>query len=128
MTIIPSKVCEMASVPGISAFPVGDNLFHWLGTVEGPKDTPYEGRTYKIHLKFPHDYPFSAPSVSFDTPIFHPNVDMNGAICLDILKDKWSAVYNVQTILLSLQSLLGGRDCPPHFHYCVHYLIHSRTK
>jgi len=25
------------------------------------------------------------------------------------IKDKWSAVYNVQTILLSLQSLLGGK-------------------
>ena len=24
------------------------------------------------------------------------------------LQDKWSAVYSVQTILLSLQSLLGG--------------------
>ena len=32
---------------------------------------------------------------------------MAGRICLDILKDKWSAVYNVQSILLSLQSLLG---------------------
>ena len=32
---------------------------------------------------------------------------MSGNICLDILKEKWSAVYNVQTILLSLQSLLG---------------------
>lgn len=26
---------------------------------------------------------------------------------MDILQDKWSAVYSVQTILLSLQSLLG---------------------
>lgn len=104
----------MAKVPGISAFPEGDNLFHWLGTIEGPKDTPYEGRAYKIHLKFPQDYPFSAPSVYFDTPIFHPNVDMNGAICLDILKDNWSAVYNAQTILLSIQSLLGepNNDSP----------------
>lgn len=39
--------------------------------------------------------------------MWHPNVDMSGNICLDILKEKWSAVYNVQTILLSLQSLFG---------------------
>lgn len=39
--------------------------------------------------------------------MWHPNVDMRGNICLDILKENWSAVYNVQTILLSLQSLLG---------------------
>ncbi|KAG9826328.1 hypothetical protein KCU98_g11057, partial [Aureobasidium melanogenum] len=41
------------------------------------------------------------------TPIYHPNVDMKGRICLDILKDKWSAVLNVGSVLLSLQSLLG---------------------
>lgn len=112
---------QAAQVPGISAFPDGDNLFNWVGTIQGPAETPYKGLSYKIQMNFPSDYPFSAPTIFFDTPIFHPNVDINGAICLDILKvfltmfrylkylqDKWSAVYNIQTILLSLQSLLGG--------------------
>jgi ubiquitin-conjugating enzyme E2 C len=46
--------------------------------------------------------------------MYHPNVDTHGNICLDILKEKWSAVYNVQTVLLSLQSLLGepNNDSP----------------
>lgn len=39
--------------------------------------------------------------------MYHPNIDMSGNICLDILKEEWSAVYNVQTILLSIQSMLG---------------------
>lgn len=34
-------------------------------------------------------------------------MDAHGNICLDILKEKWSAVHNVRTILLSVQSLLG---------------------
>lgn len=34
-------------------------------------------------------------------------VDTYGNICIDILKDKWSAAYNIRTILLSIQSLLG---------------------
>lgn len=92
---------------GISAFPAGDNFLVWVGTVTGPKDSVYEGLTYKLSLKFPVDYPFSAPTVTFDTPCFHPNVDDKGAICLDILKENWSAVYNVSTILLSIQSLLA---------------------
>lgn len=45
--------------------------------------------------------------IKFLSPMWHPNVDKSGNICLDILKEKWSAVYNVETILLSLQSLLG---------------------
>lgn len=76
----------MAQVAGVSAFPDGDNLFHWLGTIHGPAGTPYEGHAYRIKMAFPADYPFSSPSIVFDTPIFHPNVDPSGAICLDILK------------------------------------------
>ena len=59
-------------------------------------------------MEFPSSYPYSPPTVKFITSCFHPNVDLDGNICLDILKDKWSASYDVRTILLSLQSLLGG--------------------
>jgi len=68
----------------------------------------YEDLTFKLSLEFPHSYPFCAPVVKFITSIFHPNVDQFGNICLDILKEKWSALYDVRSILLSIQSLLGG--------------------
>lgn len=98
----------MSPTPGISAFPDADgNLMHWTATIIGPTETPYSGLTLKLSFSFPPNYPYSAPTVLFKTPIYHPNIDFSGRICLDILKDKWSAVYNVQTVLLSLQSLLG---------------------
>lgn len=94
--------------PGISAFPDADgNLLSWTATINGPADTPYENLTFKLSFSFPENYPYAPPTVLFKTPIYHPNVDFSGRICLDILKDKWSAVYNVQSVLLSLQSLLG---------------------
>lgn len=67
--------------------------------------------SYKLSLKFPQDYPYSAPTIKFTTPCWHPNVDAQGNICLDILKEKWSAAYSVKTILLSLQTLLGDPNC-----------------
>lgn len=91
----------------VSAFPEGENLFKWVGTITGPKDSVYESLKYKLSLQFPNSYPYTAPSVKFLTPCFHPNVDTGGNICLDILKDKWSALYDVRTILLSIQALLG---------------------
>jgi ubiquitin-conjugating enzyme E2 C len=107
-------VLMMSTEKGVSAFPEGENLFKWVGTISGPHDTVYAGLTYKLTLEFPHSYPYSAPVVRFVTPCFHPNVDSVGNICLDILKDKWSALYDVRTILLSIQSLLGepNNDSP----------------
>ena len=93
--------------PSVSAFPEGDSLLLWRGTVEGPAASPYESLTYRLSLKFPAEYPFKAPLVKFETPCFHPNVDAHGNICLDILKEKWSAALSVRTILLSIQALLA---------------------
>ncbi|XP_060871150.1 probable ubiquitin-conjugating enzyme E2 C [Metopolophium dirhodum] len=98
----------MSCDESVSAFPDGDNLFRWVATIVGPKDTVYENLKYKLSMEFPRGYPYKPPTVTFLTPCFHPNVDFaSGAICLDILKEKWSAMYDVKAILISLQSLLG---------------------
>ncbi|XP_064420180.1 ubiquitin-conjugating enzyme E2 C [Latimeria chalumnae] len=97
----------MSGDKGISAFPEMDNLFKWIGTIDGAVGTVYEGYRYKLSLEFPSGYPYNAPTVTFISPCYHPNVDSKGNICLDILKEKWSALYDVRTILLSIQSLLG---------------------
>lgn len=91
----------------ISAFPDNDNLFNWIATITGGTGTIYESQSYKLTMSFPGRYPYNPPVVKFLTPIFHPNVDEFGNICLDILKEKWSALFDVRTILLSIQSLLG---------------------
>ncbi|RNA21878.1 Ubiquitin-conjugating enzyme E2 C [Brachionus plicatilis] len=97
----------MSGEKGVSAFPDGDNLFKWIGTIQGPIGTVYEGLEYRLILDFPNGYPIVAPKVKFESSCFHPNVDENGNICLDILREKWSATYDVLSILLSVQSLLG---------------------
>uniref|UniRef100_D3TRP0 Ubiquitin-conjugating enzyme E2 C n=1 Tax=Glossina morsitans morsitans TaxID=37546 RepID=D3TRP0_GLOMM len=97
----------MTTEKGISAFPDGENIFKWIGTITGPINTVYTQQKYRLSLEFPNSYPYAPPVVKFLTPCFHPNIDLQGSICLDILKDKWSALYDVRTILLSIQSLLG---------------------
>jgi len=108
----------MSGSKGVSAFPDNDNLFKWIGTIEGPESTVYHGLKYKLSLEFPSDYPYTAPTVKFTTSCYHPNVDKFGNICLDILKEQWSSAYDVKALLLSLQSLLGepNNDSPLNTH------------
>lgn len=72
----------------------------------GPDDTPWEGGTFKLSLTFSEDYPNKAPQVKFITKMFHPNIYADGAICLDILQNQWSPIYDISAILTSIQSLL----------------------
>merc|ERR1712146_846226 len=54
----------------------------------GPDESPYSGGVYFLNIHFPADYPFKPPKVSFTTRIYHCNINANGGICLDILKDQ----------------------------------------
>ncbi|MEI4850539.1 ubiquitin-conjugating enzyme E2, partial [Klebsiella pneumoniae] len=72
-----------------SAGPVGEDMFHWQATIMGPSDSPFSGGVFLVSIHFPPDYPFKPPKVSFRTKVFHPNINSNGSICLDILKEQW---------------------------------------
>ncbi|KVH90802.1 hypothetical protein Ccrd_007204 [Cynara cardunculus var. scolymus] len=86
---------------GVSAFPEGESIFSWIGTIEGGKGTMYEGLSYKLSLHFPVDYPFKPPQVKFETMCFHPNVDQFGNICLDILQNQILIVLSTALLLRS---------------------------
>tara|TARA_B100000524_G_C23654163_1_gene371193 strand:- start:3151 stop:3600 length:450 start_codon:yes stop_codon:yes gene_type:complete len=68
--------------------------------INGPEDTPYKLGQWRIHIRFPNEYPFKSPSVGFIDKIYHPNIDLNsGSICLDVLNTKWTPIYTLSHIL-----------------------------
>nr|GMD28300.1 ubiquitin-conjugating enzyme E2-17 kDa [Ipomoea batatas] len=89
-----------------SAGPVAEDMFHWQATIMGPTDSPYAGGVFLVSIHFPPDYPFKPPKVAFRTKVFHPNINSNGSICLDILKEQWSPALTISKVLLSICSLL----------------------
>ncbi|UJR14872.1 hypothetical protein I4U23_001857 [Adineta vaga] len=50
-----------------------------------PKSNIYNQAAFQIEIKLLPEYPFKAPELRFITPIYHPNVDDKGKICVDIL-------------------------------------------
>jgi len=112
-------------VEGFSAGLVDDNnLLEWEILVIGPEETLYEGGFLKARLTFPPEYPLMPPKMRFITPMWHPNIYPDGLVCISILhapgedqwgyedaSERWLPVHTVETILVSVISLLSS-DTP----------------
>ncbi|TRZ00611.1 hypothetical protein DNTS_008069 [Danionella cerebrum] len=94
---IQKELTDLARDPPAqcSAGPVGDDVFHWQATIMGPNESPYQGGVFFLTIHFPTDYPFKPPKVAFTTRIYHPNINSNGSICLDILRSQWSPALTI---------------------------------
>lgn len=79
--------------------------------IQGPAGSPYEGGSFKLEIAVPDRYPFEPPKIRFMTPIYHPNIDDGGRICLDTLnmppKGSWKPAVNLSTVLASVQQLVA---------------------
>jgi ubiquitin-conjugating enzyme E2 A len=91
---------------GVNGAPLDNDIMQWHAVIFGPDDTAWEDGTFKLTLEFTEEYPNKAPTVKFVTKMFHPNIYADGSICLDILQNQWSPIYDISAILTSIQSLL----------------------
>ncbi|KAL0699476.1 hypothetical protein Bca4012_055598 [Brassica carinata] len=118
MKLLLSDPPHGASFPHLSSAASGSADFSSLSTIdarsilkiEGPEDTVYANGIFEVKIQIPERYPFQPPIVSFATPIYHPNIDNSGRICLDILnlppKGAWQPSLNISTVLTSIRLLL----------------------
>ena len=94
-------------LPNCSAGPQNEaDPFHWQATIMGPDDSPFSGGVFFLNIHFPTDYPFKPAKINFTTRIYHPNINSNGSICQDILKEQWYPALSISKVLLSISSLL----------------------
>jgi len=94
----------------VDANQIANNLAEWTVDVTGASGTLYEGETFKLQFKFGSRYPFDSPEVVFVAPNIpvHPHVYSNGHICLSILTEDWSPALSVQSVCLSIVSMLSS--------------------
>ncbi|KDE04596.1 ubiquitin-conjugating enzyme E2 8 [Microbotryum lychnidis-dioicae p1A1 Lamole] len=78
---------------------VNDNMQEFYVRFNGPKETPFEGGVWKIHVELPDGYPYKSPSIGFVNKIFHPNIDeVSGSVCLDVINQTWSPMFDMINI------------------------------
>jgi ubiquitin-protein ligase len=94
------------------------NVLKGYAMIIGREDTPYEDGYYFFEFKFPENYPFSPPVVTFinydGTTRFNPNLYIGGKVCLSILNtwdgEKWSSCQSIKSVLLSLSILILNEE------------------
>ncbi|CAN6253490.1 unnamed protein product [Urochloa humidicola] len=89
--------------PGSS--PVTD-ILHWEVVIDGPDGTPYAGGTFPVDVQFTNDHPMKPPKMTFKTKVYHPNINSEGQVVLDIFHDNWSPALTIEKLLLSIVSVL----------------------
>ena len=89
--------------------PNPNNMFEWICTLMGPKDSLYKGGLFFLTILFPDNYPNKRPEVFFKTPIYHLNVNPNrpnlGHINISTL-NFWKPEYNIKQVLCDVFKLL----------------------
>ena len=94
----------------VDADRIAQNITEWIVTLEGASGTLYDGEQFQLQFKFSPKYPFDSPQVVFvgsNIPV-HPHIYSNGHICLSILTEDWSPALSVQSICLSVISMLSS--------------------
>merc|ERR1712023_287269 len=71
-----------------------------------PMSGLYKGGKFTFDIKVPASYPHEAPKVTCETTVYHPNIDMEGHVCLNILREDWKPVLNMQSVVFGLQFLM----------------------
>jgi ubiquitin-conjugating enzyme E2 M len=76
--------CEME-------FPDPDDIMSFTVTLK-PDEGFWKGGSFTFKFEIPADYPHSPPKTLCVTKLFHPNIDVEGKVCLNILRDDWKPV------------------------------------
>jgi len=89
------------------------NVLLWQGLLV-PDSAPFNKGAFKIEIQFPAEYPFKPPKLVFKTKIYHPNVDENGQICLQIVSPQsWKPATKTEQVIQALVNLVNEPE-PDH--------------
>lgn len=105
--LYPTDMSELKLEKGVSIdFCNGEKeLMKWKLIIK-PDDGIYKNGTFVFDVKVPDTYPHDPPKVLCETTVFHPNIDMEGHVCLNILREDWKPVLTMSSVIMGMQFLM----------------------
>lgn len=85
-------------------FPNPADLLNFTLTIT-PDEGMYLGGAFLFSFAINSNYPHEPPKVKCTQKIYHPNVDLEGNVCLNILREDWKPVLNLNAVMVGLQYL-----------------------
>lgn len=85
-------------------FPDPSNLFQFNIAIR-PADGYYKSGTFRFTVDIGENFPIDPPRIKCTQKIYHPNIDLEGNVCLNILREDWSPVLSLNSVLLGLNFL-----------------------
>eukprot|EP00027_Filamoeba_sp_ATCC50430_P002257 CAMPEP_0168551260 /NCGR_PEP_ID=MMETSP0413-20121227/6075_1 /TAXON_ID=136452 /ORGANISM="Filamoeba nolandi, Strain NC-AS-23-1" /LENGTH=211 /DNA_ID=CAMNT_0008581769 /DNA_START=95 /DNA_END=730 /DNA_ORIENTATION=- len=96
---------EMDPIPGTKvSFPDPENLMQFNVEIK-PSDGLYSGATFTFVIDIPNTYPYDPPKATCITPVYHPNINDQGKVCLNILRQEWMPVLSLGSVIFGLMTL-----------------------
>lgn len=85
-------------------FPDPDDLLSFKLIIY-PDEGFYRNGQFTFSFKIGAAYPHEPPKVKCETKVYHPNIDLEGNVCLNILREDWKPVLTINSIVYGLQYL-----------------------
>nr|BAO65811.1 ubiquitin conjugating enzyme 12 [Ciliophrys infusionum] len=82
-------------------FPSNSDLTKFFVIIT-PDSGFWRGATYRFSFTIPAQYPHEAPKVLCLTRIYHPNINLEGNVCLNILREDWKPVLDINAVIYGL--------------------------
>jgi len=102
---VHKDLSEMEPVEGTRMeFPNPDNILFFNLHVK-PSEGLYKGAEFKFTVTVPLTYPYDPPKALCETMVYHPNIDYDGHVCLNILRAEWMPVLNLGAVVYGLLTL-----------------------
>lgn len=85
-----------------TTFPNPDDILNFQLTIE-PDEGMYKGGSFVFNFTINQNYPHDPPKVKCTQKIYHPNIDLEGNVCLNILREDWKPVLNLNAVIVGMQ-------------------------